>query len=141
VIEQLSKAGIPTGVMMAPIIPSLTSTEIPELIKAAGQHGATRAGYTIVRLNGAIGDIFHDWIQKNFPDAAEKVLSQIKEAHGGLVNDSRYGTRMRGEGKIAASIRQLFKMSVKRYIGNNEEFEYDLTAFRRPGEVQQLELF
>lgn len=141
VIEQLSKAGIPTGVMTAPIIPGLNSNEIPELIKAAGQHGATSAGMTIVRLNGAIGDIFTDWIHKNFPDAAEKVLSQIKEAHGGQVNDSRYGTRMRGEGNIAASIRQLFKMSVKRYIGENKEFEYDLTAFRRPGEVQQLELF
>lgn len=141
VIEQLSKAGIPTGVMTAPIIPGLNSNEIPDLIKAAGQNGATSAGMTIVRLNGAIGDIFTDWIHKNFPDAAEKVLSQIKEAHGGQVNDSRYGTRMRGEGNIAASIRQLFKMSVRRYIGNNEEFKYDLTAFRRPGEVQQLELF
>jgi DNA repair photolyase len=141
VIEQLSKAGIPTGVMTAPIIPGLNSSEVPELIKAAAQHGASGAGFTIVRLNGAIEELFRDWIYKNFPDAAEKVLNHIKAVHGGQVNDSRYGTRMKGEGNIAASIKQLFKMSVKRYMGDTDKFEYDLTAFRRPGEVQQLELF
>ncbi len=141
VIEQLSKAGIPTGVMTAPIIPGLNSSEIPDIIKAAGQHGAMNAGFTIVRLNGAIGDIFKDWIYKNFPDAADKVLNHIKAVHGGQLNDSRYGTRMKGEGNIAASIKQLFKMSVKKYIGEKDKFEYDLTAFRRPGEVKQLELF
>lgn len=141
VIEQLKKSGIPVGVMTAPIIPGLNSTEIPELIKAAGEHGAGSAGMTIVRLNGAIGDIFTDWIYKNFPDAAEKVLNHIKEAHGGQVNDSRFGARMRGEGNIAASIKQLFKMAVKKYIGEGDKFEYDLSIFRRPGEVQQLELF
>jgi DNA repair photolyase len=141
VIEQLSKAGIPTGVMTAPIIPGLNSSEVPELIKAAAQHGASGAGFTIVRLNGAIEELFRDWIHKNYPDAADKVLNHIKEAHGGQVNDSRYGTRMKGEGKIAASIKQLFSMSVKRYMGETDKFEYDLTAFRRPGEVQQLELF
>lgn len=141
VIEQLSKAGIPTGVMTAPLIPGLNSSEVPELIKAAAQHGASNAGFTIIRLNGAIAELFRDWIHKNFPDAADKVLNHIKEVHGGQLNDSRYGTRMRGEGNIAASIRQLFKMSVKRYMDANEKFEYDLKAFRRPGEVQQLELF
>jgi DNA repair photolyase len=141
VIEQLSKAGISTGVMTAPIIPGLNSSEVPDLIKAAAEHGASGAGFTIIRLNGAIGEIFNDWIHKNFPDAADKVLNHIKAVHGGQVNDSRYGTRMKGEGNIAASIRQLFNMSVKRYIGDKDKFEYDLTAFRRPGEVQQLELF
>jgi DNA repair photolyase len=141
VIEKLSKAGIPTGVMTAPIIPGLNSSEIPELIKAAAEHGADTAGFTIVRLNGAIGDIFTDWIHKNFPDAAEKVLNHIKAVHGGQLNDSRFGTRMSGEGNIAASIKQLFTMAVKKYIGEKDRFEYDLTAFRRPGEVKQLELF
>lgn len=141
VIEQLSKVGVPVGVMTAPIIPGLNSNEIPDLIKAAAEHGASRAGFTIVRLNGSIGDIFRDWIYKNFPDAADKVLNHIKEAHGGKLNDSRYGTRMRGEGEIAASIKQLFKMAVKKYMKKDEPFEFDLTAYRRPGEVQQLELF
>jgi DNA repair photolyase len=141
VIEQLSKAGIPAGIMTAPIIPGLNSDEIPELIKAAADHGADCAGYTIVRLNGSIGNIFKDWIRKNYPDRAEKVLNHIESVHDGTLNDSRFGTRMRGEGNIAQSIRQLFKLSVKKHLAGRDTFEFDLTAFRRPGEVQQLELF
>lgn len=141
VIEQLSKAGIPVGVMTAPIIPGLNSEEIPDLIKAAADHGASAAGYTIVRLNGAVGDIFKDWIHKNYPDRAEKVLHHIESMHGGKLNDSRFGTRMRGEGNISRSISQLFKLSVKRHLSGRDKFEFDLTAFRRPGEVEQLELF
>jgi DNA repair photolyase len=141
VIEQLNKAGVPTGVMTAPIIPGLNSNEIPQLIEAAANHGAVTAGYTIVRLNGSIKDIFTDWIHKNFPDRADKVLHQIAEIHGGAVNDSRYGKRMRGEGEIANAIKQLFQMAVKKHLSGRERFEYDLTAFRRPGEIEQLELF
>lgn len=141
VIEQLSKAGIPTGVMTAPIIPGLNSDEIPQLIEAAANHGAVVAGYTMVRLNGSIKDIFTDWIQKNFPDRADKVLHQIAEVHGGAVSDSRYGKRMRGEGQTAAAIHQLFKMAVKKHLSGRERVEYDLTAFRRPGETLKLGLF
>lgn len=141
VIEQLNKAGIPTGVMTAPIIPGLNSTEIPQLIEAAANHGALVAGYTMVRLNGSIKDIFTDWIQKNFPDRADKVLHQIAEVHGGAVNDSRYGKRMIGEGQTATAIKQLFKMAVKKHLSGRERFEFDLTAFRRPGETKQLDLF
>jgi DNA repair photolyase len=141
VIEQLSKAGIPTGVMTAPIIPGLNSDEIPDLIKAAADHGADSAGYTIVRLNGAIGNIFNDWIRKNYPDRADKVLHHIQSVHGGQLNDSRFGTRMRGEGNIADSISQLFKLAVKKHLKGRDTFQYDLSHFRRPGEVMQLELF
>ncbi|MEW6467888.1 MAG: PA0069 family radical SAM protein [Bacteroidota bacterium] len=141
VIEQLSRNGIPAGVMTAPIVPGLNSDEIPALIKAAAEHGADCAGYTFVRLNGAIGDIFTDWIHKNFPDRAEKVLNHIRSAHGGNLNDSRFGVRMRGEGNISQSINQLFKAAVRKYLNGREDFEYDLTAFRRPGEFKQLELF
>lgn len=141
VIEQLNKNGIPAGIMTAPIIPGLNSDEIPDLIKAAADHGADTAGYTIVRLNGTIGNIFKDWIHKNYPDRAEKVLHHIENVHGGQLNDSRFGTRMRGEGNIAQSINQLFKMAVKKHLAGRDKFEFDLSAFRRPGEVQQLELF
>src|SRR5207244_1306737 len=109
VVESLNANGVPCGVMTAPIIPGLNSHEIPHLIKKAADCGAVGAGYTIVRLNGAIGQIFTDWINKTFPDKADKVLHQIAEAHGGQLNDSRFGVRMRGEGKIAESIKQLFK--------------------------------
>jgi DNA repair photolyase len=141
VIEKLTKAGIPAGVMTAPIIPGLNSDEIPELIKAAADHGADCAGYTIVRLNGAIGEIFTDWLHKNFPDRAEKVLHHISDAHGGQLNDSRFGTRMRGEGNMVASIRQMFQLAVKKHLAGRDRFEYDLTQFRRPGEAKQMELF
>ncbi|MBA3972280.1 MAG: PA0069 family radical SAM protein [Bacteroidetes bacterium] len=141
VIETLTKAGIPTGVMTAPIIPGLNSDEIPDLIKAAADHGADCAGYTIVRLNGSIGEIFKDWIHKNFPDRAEKVLHHIADAHGGTLNDSRFGTRMRGEGNLTQSIRQMFNMAVKKHLAGRDRQHYDLTLFRRPGEVKQMELF
>jgi len=141
VIEKLSQSNIPVGVMTAPIIPGLNSDEIPQLIEAAANHGARTAGMTIVRLNGSIAEIFKDWIHKNFPNRAEKVLNHIQNIHGGSLNDSRYGKRMRGEGNIANAIHQLFKMAVKKHFPNKEKFEYDLTAFRRPGENKQMELF
>lgn len=100
VIEQLNKVGIPTGIMTAPIIPGLNSDEIPQLIEAAANHGATGAGMTIVRLNGSIAELFKDWIHKNFPERAEKVLNHIQSIHGGSLNDSRYGKRMSGEGML-----------------------------------------
>jgi DNA repair photolyase len=143
VIEELSKAGIQTGIMTAPIIPGLNSDEVPALIKAAADHGASMAGYTIVRLNGAIGPIFTDWINKTYPDRAEKVLNQIREAHGGHLNDSRFGTRMRGEGNIVKAINQLFTTSVKRHITSKSRqvYELDLTAFKVPDANGQLNLF
>lgn len=141
VIEGLSKAGVPVGVMTAPIVPGLNSSEIPALIKAAADHGAIDAGYTMVRLNGAIDQIFKDWIHKNYPDAAEKVLHQIMDVHSGTLNDSRYGARMKGEGNIANSINQLFKAAVKKHMGGRTSFEYNLEAFRRPPANGQMELF
>lgn len=140
VLKELSSHGIPCGVMVAPIIPHINSYDIPAVIEAAAQNGARRAGYTIVRLNGQIGVIFKDWLQKNFPDRAEKVWHHIQSCHGGQVNDSRFGTRMRGEGQIAESIRQLFKLSVKRFMGDPPESSYDLTIFKRKGH-EQLSLF
>lgn len=130
-VKFLADEGVPVGVMMAPIIPGLTSHEIPELIKTAAANGASVAGYTIVRLNGAIADVFKDWLHKNFPDRADKVWHQIQDCHGGQVNDSRFGTRTRGEGKIAESIRNLFKMSVKIHMPKKYDFDFDTEAFSK----------
>lgn len=141
VINELSKAGIPTGVMVAPLIPGLNTSEIPEILKQSGENGAGMAGYTIVRLNGAIGEIFTDWIHKTFPDKAEKVLSQIREVHGGSLNDSRWGSRMRGEGKIAESVKQLFKLSVKKHIVNKPTYSLNKSNFRVPVIGGQMDLF
>jgi DNA repair photolyase len=80
-VRHLANAGAPVGVMNAPVIPGLNSHEIPDVVKAASENGATVAGYTIVRLNGAIAEVFKDWLIKNFPDRAEKVWNQIKSCH------------------------------------------------------------
>lgn len=141
VIEQLTKAGIPAGVMTAPIIPGLNSHEIPELIKASANAGALTAGYTIVRLNGSVKEIFKNWLYTNMRDSADKIWNQIMECHGGEVNDSRYGTRMRGEGNIAKSISQLFKSSVKKYLNGRIVPDYNQHLFCVPGNGKQMELF
>ena len=141
ILETLSQHKIPCGVMVAPIIPGINNHEIPNVMERAAQNGATSAGFTIVRLNGAIGPIFKDWLQKCFPDRADKVWNQICDCHGGTVNDSRYGTRMRGEGKIAESIKQLFKISRERYMKSDKRFQFDLTLFDHKAGDAQLSLF
>ena len=119
-VEALAKENIPVNVMIAPIIPGINHHEIPQIMKQIADAGASSAAYTIVRLNGAIGGVFEDWIRKAYPDRADKVLNQIKECHGGTLNDSRFGTRMRGEGNIATSIRDLFYVSRKKYLSGRE---------------------
>ncbi|MBK9284172.1 MAG: PA0069 family radical SAM protein [Sphingobacteriaceae bacterium] len=141
IIEGLSKAGIPCGVMIAPIIPGINNHEIPAIIDLAAKSGATSAAYQIVRLNGAVGPIFKDWLTKTFPDRAEKVWNQICDAHGGKVNDSRFGVRMRGEGKMAKSIKQLFDISLNRFMKNRKKFEYNLNDFNYKAANEQLSLF
>ncbi|SEP76918.1 DNA repair photolyase [Hyunsoonleella jejuensis] len=117
-VKVLTEHGIPVNVMLAPIIPSINSHEILPLAKAASEHGAVSIGHTIVRLNGAIGEIFTDWIKKSMPDRAEKVLRQIENCHGGTLKDSRYGARMRGEGKIAEQLNDLVKLARQKYFKN-----------------------
>jgi DNA repair photolyase len=134
-VEALAKANVPVGIMNAPIIPGLNHHEIPEVLKAAADHGACNAGMTVVRLNGSIGPIFEDWLRKNFPDRFEKVWNQICSMHEGNVNDSNFGRRMRGEGNIADAIHQLFKASKKKYFADRTMPVYDLTKFRKVGSL------
>lgn len=132
-VEMLAKAGVPVGIMNAPIIPGLNHHEIPNIIKAAADHGAAGAGMTIVRLNGSIGKIFEDWLKKNFPDRFEKVWNQICSMHGGHVNDSQFGRRMTGEGNFAETIHQLFRVAKKRHLKDRRMPPIDLTKFRKGG--------
>lgn len=134
-IEELSRHGIPVGVMNAPIIPGLNHHEISNVLEAAANHGAIGCGMTVVRLNGAIGKIFEDWLRKNFPDRFDKVWNQICSLHGGSVNDSEFGRRMSGEGNIAGAIHQLYKVSKKKYFSGKSLPPYDLTKFRRGGNL------
>lgn len=119
-VEKLSERGVPVSVMMAPIIPSINSHEILPLVKEISERGACGVGYTMVRLNGAIGEIFSTWIRKTMPDRAEKVLNQIAECHNGSLNDSRFGTRMKGEGNIADQVKQQFSIARKKYLNGRE---------------------
>ncbi len=101
--------------MLAPIIPGINSHEIIDMARAASENGALSFAMTVVRLNGAIGQIFTDWIKKTMPGKAEKVLSQIASCHGGKINDSRFGLRTRGEGNIAKQIHDIGKIAKRRY--------------------------
>lgn len=139
-VKTLSENGIPVTVMMAPIIPSINSHEILTLAKAASDAGAIAIGHTIVRLNGPIGAIFSDWIKKTLPDKAEKVLRQIASCHGGNLNDSRFGTRMRGEGEIAEQIHQLVKLARRKFFKSKVTTQLN-TELHESYKQEQLKLF
>ena len=134
-MEALAKAGVPVAVMNAPIIPGLNHHEIPQILKAAADHGAWGAGMTVVRLNGKLEEIFSDWLQKNFPDRFQKVMHQIAELHGGKVQDNQFGRRMKGEGVLAESIHQLFRQSRKKYFQGKSMPEFNLKVFRKGGNL------
>jgi DNA repair photolyase len=131
-ISALASAGIPTGVMVAPIIPGLTEHEMPTILKAAAQAGARFAGYTVLRLPMAVGALFEDWLTRHYPDRKSKVLARIRSAHGGRLNDSRFGVRMRGEGQAAILIGRLFRTSCQRAGLNLRPWPVSPAAFRRP---------
>ncbi len=139
-IRVLSENNIPVNAMLAPIIPGINSHEIMNLAKAVAEHGAHSFAFTVVRLNGAIGGIFTDWIKKALPDRADKVLHQIEECHGGHLNDSRFGVRSRGEGKIASQIHDLVRLARHTYFKNKSfpPLNHDLHEQFKSG---QLRLF
>lgn len=139
-IRVLSENGIPVNAMLAPIIPGINSHEIMKLAKAVSDNGARSFAFTVVRLNGAIGQIFSDWIKKALPDKSDKVLHQIQECHGGALNDSRFGVRSRGEGKIAKQIHDMMRLAKKRYFKetNFPKLNTELHESHKDG---QLKLF
>lgn len=135
-IEALTEAGVPCGLMTAPVIPGLNSHELPEIIRLGADAGAIKAGYTMLRLNGQIQYLFKDWLTKNFPDRAKKVWNQVSTMHGGTVTDSNFGQRMRGQGVIAESIRQIFHAAVKKNMGGKDMPPYALDKFRPGGALR-----
>jgi DNA repair photolyase len=138
-ISRLAAAGVPVGVLTAPIVPALTDSEVPQILKAAADAGARHAGYTVLRLPGAVEGLFLDWIERWYPDRKERVVHRLQELRGGALSDSRFGHRMRGEGLFAEQIRTLFETFRKRYGLDQRGPELSTAAFRRPGE--QLRLF
>jgi DNA repair photolyase len=137
-IQELSKAGVQVGVMLGPMIPGLNEHEMPSIIKAASEVGASFSAYTYIRLNGAIKFLFHDWLFKNFPDKAEKVWHLIEGSHNGKVNDSRWGVRMRGEGSVAKIVADQYHTYTKKYGLQHERLGVDCSNFKRPGEQGKL---
>ncbi len=139
-VSKLTEKGIPVNVMLAPIIPGINSHEILPLAKAAADAGAVSIAHTVVRLNGAIGEIFTDWIQKAMPDRAAKVLNQISEIHGGSLNDSRWGQRMKGEGEFATQISAQVALARRKYFTGKSYPELNTSLFRQY-QTGQLDLF
>ncbi|MEZ4930274.1 MAG: PA0069 family radical SAM protein [Chitinophagales bacterium] len=139
-IKQLSDAGIPVNVMMAPIIPALNSPEILKLVKTVSEHGALSVGYTMVRLNGMLGQLFEDWIRKHYPMKADNVLNKIRECHNGQLNDSRYGVRMSGDGNIAQIIADQFQLARQKYLKGKERLPLNYNLYQQY-KTGQRELF
>ena len=139
-VKTLSDNGIPVNVMMAPIIPAINSHEIFSLVKKVSELGALSVAYTIVRLNGAIGPIFTDWVKKTMPASAHKILHQIADCHNGHLNDSEFGRRMRGDGKIAEQVAMQFRLAKKRYMSNTCLPPLNYTLHEQ-SKTNQLKLF
>jgi DNA repair photolyase len=139
-IRELSQAGIPTGVNVAPVIPGLADHEMPAILKAAADAGALAAGYTVVRLPYGVASLFEKWLETHFPDRKDKVLSRLRSLRGGKLNDSHWGTRMRGEGIFADQIGQMFEAARRKAGIPGDVSELSTAAFRRPPGAQ-LPLF
>ena len=139
-IRRLTAAGIPAGVMVAPVIPGLTDHEVPAIVEAAAQAGAVAAGWVMLRLPHGVRELFEDWLGAHFPDRRERVLNRIREVRGGELSDSTFGRRQRGSGEYARQIEALFKAAVRkaRLPGMPK---LSTSAFRVPGKPLQLGLF
>jgi len=140
-VRALTDAGVPTMVNIAPIIPGLTDHEVLGIAKRAAAAGARNIGYSIVRLNDQVADVFTDWAYRALPDRAERILNRIKDCRGGELGEKRFGIRQRGEGEIAGVIKQQFELARRRFFPKVPDWPpYDFSAFelrKRP----QLRLF
>jgi len=141
-IESLAEAGVPVGVMTAPIIPAINDHEIPDLLQAAADAGAQFAAHTVVRLPGTVAPLFEDWLERNLPGRKEKVLNRLRSMRGDRINDPRFGTRMQGEGVFAEGIHQLFAISRRRAGIPEGRAPLSTARFQRPAAPgEQARLF
>src|SRR5882724_700182 len=138
-IRELTKAGVPVGVMVAPVIPGLTDHEMPAILKAAAEAGARCAGMVPIRLPYGVSDLFQQWLERHMPDRKEKVLAQIRAIRDGKLNDPDFGSRMRGKGIVAEQMAKMFAVACRRAGIPEHGPELSAAAFRRPSGAQ-LEL-
>jgi DNA repair photolyase len=139
-IEALARAGVPTGVLAAPVIPGLTDHELPSIIEAAADAGAGFAGYVPVRLPHGVSRLFEHWLEEHAPQRKKKVLNRIRELRGGKLNDPRFGSRMKGEGIFAEQIEAMFSLACKKAGILGRSPHLSTASFRRPS-GSQLALF
>ena len=139
-IEVLAQNGIPVGVNAAPIIPGLTDEELPSILKEAAARVATTAGYIIVRLPGPVQELFLEWLQRELPERAQKILSRIRDVRRGKLSDAKFGRRQKGEGEIANAIERMFRLACKKYHLNESKITLSMEHFRRQPEPQ-FEMF
>ena len=131
-VETLSAAGIPVMVNIAPVIPGLTDHEVLGIAKRAAECGARRIGYNIVRLNDEIADIFTDWVQRTYPDRADRILNRIRDCREGNLGEKRFGVRQHGSGAIAEMIRQQYGLAKRKYFPEPSDWPaYDFEPFHR----------
>ncbi|MEP7146301.1 MAG: PA0069 family radical SAM protein [bacterium] len=140
-LEALSSNGISTAVNVAPVIPGLTDEEIPAILKEAAEHGAKYAGKVVVRLPFAVKDIFSDWVKREFPDRANKILNRIMDLRGGKLYNSEWGKRMTGEGQWADTIHQIFEASCNKLNLNKDKYSLRTDLFRIPQKENQTDQF
>jgi DNA repair photolyase len=142
-VATLNEAGVPCGVMVAPIIPMVTDRYLEGIIERAAAGGAKGAGYTVLRLPYELKDLFREWLDLHVPERAEHVMSLIRQMRGGRDNDPRFGSRMRGEGEFAELIRQRFALACRRYgITRGRDIVLDTAHFAPPRAASpQRELF
>ena len=136
-IRELSSAGVPVCVLVAPVIPALTDHEMPAILAAARQHGARMAGYVPLRLPFGLKDLFEDWLTRHFPDRRDKILNRIRDLRGGKLNDPNFNTRMRGQGLFADQIHAMFKLGCRK-AGIGDDRAALSTAHFRPHGAQSL---
>jgi DNA repair photolyase len=131
-IEALHRAGIPVGVMVAPVIPGLTDHEIPAIIEAAAQAGACQAGRVVLRLPHGVGPLFEDWLTRHFPERKEKILGRVRALREGKLNDPNFGSRMTGQGIWAEQIEQMFTVACRKAGLEGRRFSLSTASFRVP---------
>jgi DNA repair photolyase len=134
-IRALCAAGIPVGVMAAPLIPALNDSEMESILAAAAEAGATSAGYLLLRLPLEIKDLFREWLEAHEPGRAKHVMSLIRSMRGGRDYDSAWHLRQKGTGPYASMIAQRFQIAIKRLGLNREHADLDVSKFRRPGKI------
>ena len=137
-IEELSKAGIPVNVLVAPVVPGLTDHELPSIIKRAREAGAQSAGYIVLRLPHAVKDLFVQWLEDHFPNRKNKVINRIRSLRGGKLYDSTWGKRMSGEGIFADEIRKLFEVALRKAGMKQRSSGLSTAAFRNAGDKQMM---